>query len=453
MFQRFHTMPMTGFASLVIALFTLTMLSSRAQTVTILESFEEGIDNVTVVGGGARTADDIEIEQHTKAGADDVSVTDGEKALKLILSNNLAWNADADVVLSEEASNLVKQAWTSKEEARYLIRYDVTFPGEGINWGNFILHVNGWDYAQLEHGGTQHRSMSIPLDLVTSDLVADDLITFRIVDQYGVADGVSELEVIVDNFRLVDTYAPGAVPEVTLLNGFETQEDVDKLVPVSDRYEASLHVKEGPDDLAVTQGEGSLEHTFNAGGGWTRDFVIPFKGTIMEAIARVPQEDRWRYTLRMDVIFEETGGANWDEGWQNFIPRQSGGGAQHYALHRGGGDQHARTYSATLDQFVIEPGDPANPDDLNPGISITNQGAWNDAGMTMHLDNIRVIDTGKAPLKIRDLALNESGAVEVSWVSSDSQAYGLQTSADLQEWTELVKGSRGPRITSDELRR
>lgn len=416
--------------------------ASRGQTETLLESFEDGIDSVTVVGGGTRPQEDITLSQHTKTGEDDLSVTHGENALKITITNNLAYEADADITLSQEASNLVKQAWASREEARYLIRYDVTFPTEGIDWGNFVVQVNGWDYAQLEYSGQQNRSMSIPLDLVTSDLAGEDLVTLRVIDQYGAAEGTDSLEVILDNIRLVDTYAPGAVPEVTLLNGFETQEDLDKLVPVSDRFEASLHTKEGPDDVAVTEGEGSLEITFNSGGGWVRDFTIPFKGTIMETIALVPQEDRVRYTLRMDVIFEEQGD-NWNGGWQNFIPRQSGGGAQHFAMHRGGSEQHARTYSATLDQLVIEPGDPNNPDDVDPGISITNQGAWTDAGMTMHIDNIRLIDTGKAPLEVRGLAVNAEGAVEVEWASSSSQAYGLQTSSDLQTWAELVSGVLG----------
>lgn len=416
---------------------------SHAQTVTVLESFEDGLDAVTVVGGGNRGEEDIDLSLHTKAGDDDLAVTDGEKALQITIKNNLAWNADADITLSQEASDLVKQAWASKEEARYLLRFDVTFPEDGYNWGNFQLRVAGFDYAQVESAGPNAGRMSIPLDLVPNDLVAEDQIVLRIVDQYGAADGVTELTLFLDNIRLVDTYAPGAVPEVTLLNGFETQEDLDQLIQVSDRYEASLHQKEGADDLAVTQGESSLEYTINDRGNWVRDFTIPFKGTLMEQIALVPQEDRWRYTLRMDVIFEEAGGANWDGNWQNFVPRQAGGAAQHYAMHRGGGDQHVRTYSATLDQFALEPGDPNNPDDPNPGVSITNQGAWNEMGMTMHIDNVRVIDTGKAPLKVQDLALNEAGNVEITWASSPSQAYGLQTSSDLQEWTELVRGVAG----------
>jgi hypothetical protein len=315
----------------------LALTGLQAQTVTLLESFEDSVDSV-VATGGARTDEEFEISQHTKEGADDTRVTDGEKALKLTLIGNYGWGNDATFTFSEEASNLIKQAWLTKAEARYLIRYDVEFPTEGVNWGNFMGHLGGWDYAQLEAGGGTNRRMTIPLDLVTNDLAAEDLVTMTIIDQYGIVDGTESISVYIDNIRLIDTYVPGAVPEITLLNGFETQEDVDKLIEVSDRYEAKLHTKTGAADVAVTEGEGSLEYTINAAGGWIRDFTIPFKGTVMETIARIAQEDRTRYTLRMDAIFEAQADGDWPATWQNFIVREAGGGALNFAMHRNGGD-------------------------------------------------------------------------------------------------------------------
>ena len=352
--------------------------------------------------------------------------------------------ADAELTFSDEASNLLKQAWASKAEGRYLLRYDVKFPTEGVNWGNFMAHINGWDYAQLEAGGAANRSMSQPLDLVTADLNAEGPVTLRIVDQYGVADGTESIDIYVDNFRLVDTYVSGAVPEITVLNGFESQADLDLIVPVSDRYTVSLHEKEGADDLAVTEGNSSLEVTFTAGGGWIRDFTTPFKGTIMESIARIPQEDRGRYTFRMDVIFSALEDGDWPGNWQNFIVREAGGGALNFAMHRLGPDQHVRTYSLPLDQALLAPSDPENPEDVNPGFSFVNQGAWGDGGMTMHFDNFRIIDTGKAPLEIGNLVLSEDGGgVDISWASSPAQAYGISVSDDLTDWTELVAGVVG----------
>ena len=424
----------------------LSVSGASGQTETLLESFEDGVDSVLFVGGNPRSEEDLEISQYTKNGGADTRVTHGEKALRLRLKTAYQWGRDAELTFSEEAGNLIKRAWASKEKARYLIRYDVEFPTENVNWGNFIVHLSGWDYAQLTQSGVANRSMSIPLDLVTADLAAEDRITFAIINQYGVPDDTESLDVFLDNIRLVDTYAPGAIPEITLLNGFETQEDVDELLPVSDRYEARFYRKTGADDLAVTEGEGSLECTFSSSGAWMRDFAIPFRGTIMESVALIPQEDRTRYTLRIDVIFEERGD-NWSGNWQNFDVHQAGGGAQQFAMHRAGDDQHVRSFSAPLDQFTLEPGDPDNPEDVNPGISIINQGAWTDAGMTMHIDNIRLIDTGKAPLAIEDLVLNGHGGVSVSWRSSPSQAYGLQISPNLIDWTELVTGVVGDAVS------
>ena len=139
------------------ALFGLAFFTSllQSQTVTILESFEDGIDLVTLTG------DRAEFSSHTKTGADDLGVTDGEKALKITLTDNYGFGADGDIVLSEEASNLVKQAWASRAEARYIIRVDVLFPESGHNWGNIQFRVNGWDYAQLE-SNSGALSMSLP---------------------------------------------------------------------------------------------------------------------------------------------------------------------------------------------------------------------------------------------------------------------------------------------------
>jgi|MDTC01.1.fsa_nt_gb hypothetical protein len=421
------------------ALFGLAFFTSllQSQTVTILESFEDGIDLVTLTG------DRAEFSSHTKTGADDLGVTDGEKALKITLTDNYGFGADGDIVLSEEASNLVKQAWASRAEARYIIRVDVLFPESGHNWGNIQFRVNGWDYAQLE-SNSGALSMSLPLDLISNDLVAEEVITLQIIDQYGVGDDPGSLEIFIDNIRLIDLYVPGAIPEVTVINGFETEDEVKSLVTISERYTNSLHKKTGPDDLSVTEGEGSLELAFTTNGSWTQDFTIPLKGSILESISRLPMAARQRYVLRMDVIFEDQSEGNWGNGnWQNLVIRTTGGGAQPFAMHRFGADQHVRTFSAVLDEFVLNASDPDNPEDLNPGFNVVNQGAWSEPGMTYHFDNIRVIDTGKAPLAIGNLEINADNKSTVSWNSSDSQTYAIDASNDLTNWSELVTGVLG----------
>lgn len=420
----------------VVAMATLASCAlAHAQSVLLLESFEDSVDAVEVVGGNARTADDITVSQHTKVDADDIRVTDGEKSFKLELGASPAWNPDTIYTFSEENSTLIKEAWASKAEARYILRFDVVFP-EGLNWGNNTPQLNGnWRYGQAEHGGQLSRTMSIPLDLVERPLNDEDLITLRFIHNFGV-DEFTGIEMYFDNIRLVDTYASGAVPEVTVLNSFESEDDISKIIPVTERFELSLHEKSGAADLAVTEGEGSLEIKFNERGAWKRDFTIPFNGTIMESIAALPAGARKRYTLRLDVIYEERG-ENWTGNWQNFNIRPANGGTTvgNISMARFSDDQHVRTYSITMDQLELDPAE--------PGISIVNQGAWGDAGATWHIDNIRVIDTGLSPLKIGDIALTDNGQASISWSSSDSQAYAVESSTDLLEWTPVSTGIVG----------
>ncbi|NCF86110.1 MAG: hypothetical protein GWQ08_11365 [Verrucomicrobiaceae bacterium] len=407
----------------------------QAQSVLLLESFEDSVDAVEVVGGNARTVDDITISQHTNMGADDIRVTDGEKSLKLELGASPAWNPDTIYTFSEENSTIIKEAWASKEEARYILRFDVIFP-EGLNWGNNTPQLNGnWRYGQAEHGGQLSRTMSIPLDVIERTLSEEELITLRFIHNFGV-DEFNGIEMYFDNIRLVDSYVSGAVPEVTLLNGFESEEDLSKIAPVTERFELSLHEKSGPAYIAVTEGEGSLEIKFNERGAWKRDFTIPFNGTIMESIAALPPGARKRYTLRLDVIYEERGD-NWTGNWQNFNIRPANGGTTvgNIAMARFSDDQHVRTYSITMDQIELDPAE--------PGISIVNQGAWGDAGTTWHIDNVRVIDTGVSPLKIGDIALTAEGQASLSWASSDSQSYAVEASTDLIEWIPVTSGIVG----------
>ncbi|NCF84345.1 MAG: hypothetical protein GWQ08_02280 [Verrucomicrobiaceae bacterium] len=90
----------------------LALSIAQAQTVTILESFEDGVDSV--VSSGNRADDAFQIAEYTRDGADDTKVTDGDKALKLTLIGDYGWGNDAELTFSDEASALLKQAWTSK---------------------------------------------------------------------------------------------------------------------------------------------------------------------------------------------------------------------------------------------------------------------------------------------------------------------------------------------------
>lgn len=411
------------------------LASARGESVTVLESFEDTLDALEVLGGNRRSAEDIELSQHTRVNAEDIRVTHGEKSLKFTLTTSPAWNPDALYTFSEENSKRIKEAWASRAEGRYILRWDVAFP-EGLNWGNNIVQLNGnWRYGQTEFGGQHSRTMSIPLDLVDRDLLNEDRITMRFIHNFGIADFES-LELYVDHIRLVDTYTEGAVPETTVLYGFETEEELNGLIPVTERFDLSLHEKMGAGDVTVTEGEKSLEIKMNERGLWKRDLTIPLTGTLMESIVRLPPAARQRYILRLDVIFGEVGDT-WTGSWQNFNIRPSSGGTSlgNYSIYRVQNDAHVRTYSITMDQIELSPDD--------PGITLVNQGAWDDAGATFYVDNVRIVDVGNAPLKISGFDVTPQGELAFSWKSSDAQAYALESSSDLREWEELVGGIVG----------
>ncbi len=410
-------------------------LQARSQTITVLDSFEDNIDAIEVLGGGGRAAEDITPSQHTKADAEDIRVTHGEKCLKLSLGGSPAWNPDALYTFSEENSALIKDAWASRAEARYLLRWDVTFPEE-LNWGNNIVQLNGnWRYGQCEYGGQHSRTMTIPIDLIDRDLLSEDRITLRILHNFGVAK-FNGLEIYIDNIRLVETYTEGAFPATTVLKGFETEDEMNEIIPITERYELALHEKSEPGDVAVTEGENSLAITFAGAGAWKQDFTIPLAGTLMDSIAALPPGARQRYTLRLDVIFGEVD-ESWNGVWQNFNIRPGAGGTSlgNYSMSRVQDEAHVRTYSLTMDQIELGTD--------NPGIRLVNQAAWGDAGHTFHVDNLRIIDTGNSPLKIRDLNVTPEGDFAFTWKSSDAQAYALDASADLLEWRTLVTGIAG----------
>ncbi len=410
-------------------------VNTYGQIVTVLESFEDNVDTIEVLGGNGRSADDITPSLHTKENDEDVRVTHGEKCLKLALTGSPAWNPDALYTFSEENSALIKDAWASRAEARYLLRWDVTFP-EGINWGNNIVQLNGnWRYGQCEYGGQHSRTMTIPLDLVDQDLLSEDRITLRMLHNFGVAD-FQGLEIFIDHIRLVDTYAEGAVPVTSILKSFESEEELNEIVPLTDRFELSLHKKSGAGDVAVTEGEHSLQISFDGRGLWKQDFTIPLEGTIMDTIAGLPPGARQRYTFRLDVIFGEVDDT-WTGSWQNFNIRPGAGGTSvgNYSIYRVQNEAHVRTYSVTMDQLDLGAD--------QPGITLVNQAAWGEPGAIFHVDNLRIIDTGNSPLKIRQIEITPDGKFAVTWKSSDAQAYALESSANLLEWRTLAKGIVG----------
>src|SRR5687767_3311408 len=130
--QRYTAAPqfMRTTRLLTALLITTSALTVAAENAVILEDFEESIDTVSQGDwGGSRVPDGVVLSQYTKTGADDINVTHGNKSLKVDLSVGEYWVHDFKVTLSEEASRKVHEAVKSTDLARYILRYDIIFPG------------------------------------------------------------------------------------------------------------------------------------------------------------------------------------------------------------------------------------------------------------------------------------------------------------------------------------
>src|SRR4029079_13113118 len=85
---------------------------------------------------GARIDNDgVALSLYTKAAADDINVSHGTNALKTELSKTEGWVHDYSVPLSDVASSNLIWAAQSTDVARWVVRFDLVFPG-GNAWMN-----------------------------------------------------------------------------------------------------------------------------------------------------------------------------------------------------------------------------------------------------------------------------------------------------------------------------
>ncbi len=423
-----------------------------ASTETILESFEDGIGSVQPMDwGGGRGADGlVDLTQYSKTGAEDIAVTHGEKALRVTLRERKFWSSDFAVTLSTEASEILKNAAASREEGRYILRYDLLFPetGDLIPWINSTGYIGDRAPGQLE-AGSGVRSMSFALDLMAPELPVngEGQVVLNFAQNFdSTEDPFTSIDLYVDNIRLVDTYAPGSVPVITVLDSFE--EDIARVSDFTDwgatpRTAYSAYTRTGTDDPRVTEGEKSLQIDISGVGAWGADFNISLKD--LGSILLLPQEARDRYTLRFDVAFP-TSTEQWSADWY-VISVNTLADAVPYAIARPEGmEGQTRTFSLQLDQVPFPTFDPSNPDDPNPRLLIINNGPWGADGTYLNIDNLRIIDTENVPLAIRDIAADFAAqTVSISWFSSERQAYAVDISSSLLEddWQNLATGIAG----------
>jgi hypothetical protein len=443
--------------SAVSALSAATLLAENA---VLLEGFEDNIDSAAQgTWGGVRIPDDVALTQYTKAGADDINVTQGTKSLQVDLTGSEGWVHDFMVTLSEEASAKVREAANSTDVARYILRYDLVFPG-GTSWMNnqaFLGNVNNQlNSPNAANGGK--TTMSWALDLVEG-LPEEGPIILRFADNFDATEDpfAGPLTLYVDNIRLVDTYAPGATPVITLLQGFE-----DAANPTggaadftawggTPRTTYEQYTKEGADDIKVTEGTKSLKVDV-ADGGWKADFTVPFPNTKLAEVLKLdlPEEERptaaelERYTLRFDLIFQDRD-ENGKPAWASMSQFAYNGSSYPYSENRrDAAEGRVQTVSITLDQVPNWVADPEGA----PALVLVHQGDF-DAPWSMYYDNFRLIDTGATggstpgpEVKISSVQYNAStSAVTLRWSSAAGKTYAIDYTQNLGSWPTVLAPS------------
>lgn len=402
---------------LIAALGVVSTAILDAQTTIVLESFESGITNAALGDqGGSRINDNgVAISQYTKTGTDDINVTDGSKSLQIDLSVDKYWVTDWKVTLSDAASKKVRDAMKSPDVARYVLRYDIIFPG-GVSWMNNEI---GMTVGSLDAGGAEQdtgmadqlespsgsnggkRTMSIALDLLNT-ITNQGPIILRFSDNFDTtADPWGPLSVYLDNIRLVDTYASGAKPVTYTLQSFEDANDPTGGATdwSGGRTTYSQYKSSGPNDIRVSNGTHALQVDYTGAGTWKQDFKIPFQNTKLADVLKLdlPVEQRpapadlARYTLRFDVTYPDRDAAGLPN-WENTGYDTGAGGFPFSQVRTGGNTGHRQTVSLTLDQVAW--GDSGGQG--FPTLGFIANSNWADTGSTLYYDYFRLIDTGVA---------------------------------------------------------
>jgi hypothetical protein len=340
------------------------------------------------------------------------------------------------------------------------LRWDYSFPPSGTTaWMNsqvFIAGVSGLnDQLDSNNGRLSH---SIDLQTLAA-LPAEGPVVLQFAQNFDASeDPFSQLSVYVDNIRLIDTYAAGATPVVTVLQSFESADD-----PIGGaanftgwgggtRTSYSQHTAADAEDVRVTHGTKSLKVDYANAGTWASDFSLPFAGTKLAEILKLDlpaeerpnREDLIRYTLQFDVIYPPRGD-DWSGDWMSTSFNTLSEG---FPLSQGGTLAAAetlgykKTVSITLDQMGWS--DAVDP---KPQLMFVANGAWGASGTTIYYDNFRLIDTGTvgggttAP-KITAVQFNAgANSVSLTWQSQAGKNYAIDRTTALGTWPNVQAAS------------
>ena len=403
-------------ASLGSLLVSMSLNLTNAETITLLESFEDTVDVVSHLqpADGNRRIDEFSLSEDNDFG----QITDGQKALKVAFSSMSGWQRDFQVQLSLDVTTLLQSVIETEETGRYYLLYDILWDNtdNDAGWANNPLEIGGWMYGdQIEwSGGGQVVTMAYEIGAGTPDgfrlgLVGDDndrtFLNFIFNSNTG-----QPMNVYVDNIRLMDTKPGNAETIVSVLESFEASTSV---LAGQGRTE---NIVQNEDQAFITHGAKSAKYTLNdADGGWAQDLTLDLSGySLLAEVLEIPQADRARYTLAWDWLVQLDDGTG--GGWgvqQTWSP-------DNQLTQSWAGDGGLRTRAINLSTV---------PWDAPPVLTIIQNGGWSGGNIQLYMDNIRIIDTGFVPSLIELTSPSLGGtSFSFSWVSSPGKLYQVHRS-------------------------
>jgi hypothetical protein len=424
-----------------------------AENAVLLEGFEENIDIATALGGRAS------LSQYPATDPSDPNVTQGTKSLQVEIAEQEFWVQDLRITFDDAASERIRQAALSTDEARYILRWDVVFPPSGTTaWMNSQMSLDGVSFMNDQLDSNNGKlTMSVALDLIGASIPSEGPISITLAQNFDATeDPFTTLSIFFDNFRLVDTYAPGATPVTYPLQSFESADD-----PLGGaanftgwgggtRTTYAQHTAVDANDNRVSEGSKSLQVEY-ATSGWSSDFAIPFAGTKLAEVLKLdlPEEERptadalSRYTLRWETTYfprSDTSGTWMNTSYQTLAQGFPWSQSGLYPSEEGVGVR--KTFSITLDQLTWD----AAAEGAPVMMFIAN-GEWS-APVSIYYDNFRLIDTGAVNNpdrpQIQGISLNAQSKIVITWTGSGT----LQWSSSLAtpDWKAVTGAASGSPI-------
>ena len=280
----------------------LSILTLRAQTVTVLEGFEENTPGMPpgtttngfspgrctfTVGkaggatgtnfcntnialfpsyGGRSASGNLSIAQYTATGPNDPYVTEGTHSMAITFLVQ-GYANDFQVVLNDMNSILVEQAAASGQIGRFILRYDMIFanPSQYVYFNQQVYIGNDEDYLSIAGATPDGTNSAIgvyscALELPTLGLPLPNSgtnVQFYFADDFTTTQSsFTNCTVYIDNVRLVDTYAsasttPVIYPLLSFKNGISAATNLYPTVstyygnPVTPRAHLSLYTTNG----------------------------------------------------------------------------------------------------------------------------------------------------------------------------------------------------------------